>query len=192
MAWIIYVMALVGYYALHSLMASEFMKSLFRKYIGFSDQVYRLLFNAIAVITTFLLVHLYRQVTSDLDGQGHVSGYFLAIFGLAIIFWAVINYDLMTFVGIKKEAESELLVTSGLNQYSRHPLYLGVLIALLGWLIVDHSLAALITLIVTWFYVYIGIALEEKKLVARFGKNYEDYQVNVPKLWPLNFSKKKA
>ena len=101
-----------------------------------------------------------------------------------MVVFALIGYDMLAFIGIKEESSSQVLNTSGLNTYVRHPLYAGVILGLLGWLMLSPTYPALATFIITCLYVPIGIHFEEKKLITTYGKTYEDYRKAVPMLWP--------
>ena len=184
MSWITYSLALMAYYALHSIMASLPVKTAFSK-VGVNDQIYRILFNIIALATTVGIYLLYQATDSPIDRFGSPVGLGLVAIGLGLVINALINYDLLAFMGFKKEEKQKDLITTGLNRYIRHPLYLGIIIALVGWSTVYISGAALSTLVITIIYVQLGIYLEEKKLVDQFGTQYEDYQKAVPKLIPV-------
>ena len=184
MSWITYSLALVAYYALHSIMASLRVKVALSK-IGINDQIYRILFNIVALVTTVGIYLLYQAADSPIDRFGSPVGGGLVAIGFGIVINSLINYDLLAFMGLKKEEQYDELVTTGLNRYIRHPLYLGIIIALLGWSTVYISGASISTLAITVIYVQIGIYLEEKKLVGQFGIQYTDYQKTVPKMIPV-------
>lgn len=184
MSWITYSLALAAYYTLHSIMASIRVKAAFSK-IGINDQIYRILFNIVALVTTVGIYLLYQATDSPIDRFGSPVGGGLVAIGFGLVINSLINYDLLAFMGLKKEETHNELITTGLNRYIRHPLYLGIIIALVGWNTVYISGAALSTLIITILYVHIGIYLEEKKLVDQFGSQYTHYQKTVPKLIPV-------
>ena len=72
------------------------------------------------------------------------------------------------------------MVTSGIYQYSRNPMYLGLVLILLGWaLYLSHLLAFVLVQI---FIVYIArfqIQPEESVLTKKFGQAYQNYCAKV-------------
>lgn len=64
----------------------------------------------------------------------------------------------------------------------RHPLYLGFVIAF--WATPAMSLGHLVFALGMSLYILIGVTLEERDLVARFGAGYRDYAARVPMLVP--------
>ncbi len=73
------------------------------------------------------------------------------------------------------------LVTSGIYRWSRNPMYLGMLLVLVGWgLWLGHALALLAgpTLAVLMLNA-LQIKPEERILRARFGQDYEHYATRV-------------
>lgn len=183
MSWINYSIVLIAYYALHSIMASSAVKFV-SKNIGINEQLYRILFNVIALVTTYVVFICFRETPNTLNFAGSPIGFILVIAGVFLVLKSLINYDLLAFIGLTKENHSDELIISGLNSRLRHPLYLGILIGLVGWIIVQPTSAVVVTYIVTLIYVQFGIYFEEKKLIAQFGEQYKSYKQSVPKLIP--------
>jgi protein-S-isoprenylcysteine O-methyltransferase Ste14 len=73
--------------------------------------------------------------------------------------------------------------TPGPYSYVRHPLYVGWLFAF--WLTPTMTISHLVFAIATTGYILIAIRLEERDLVAHFGKTYTDYRKQVPMLVPF-------
>ena len=75
------------------------------------------------------------------------------------------------------------LVQSGLYRYVRHPIYFGVLLAALAWLLIYPNAYILLYAIGLFFLFDIKARREEVWLVERFPA-YQDYQAKVKKLVP--------
>jgi protein-S-isoprenylcysteine O-methyltransferase Ste14 len=76
--------------------------------------------------------------------------------------------------------KASALVTSGIYRLSRNPMYLGILLALIGWSAYLANLWSLAGPII--FVLYISrfqIAPEERALTALFGTIYAKYQAGV-------------
>ena len=76
--------------------------------------------------------------------------------------------------------KSTYLVTDGLFRFSRNPMYLGMLLFLLGTSIVLNIIGGLIISILFIFYMnFFQIMPEEKALENLFGKDYRNYLKSV-------------
>ena len=96
-----------------------------------------------------------------------LSGY-LAVTGMSIVF------------GEKRQ--EPCVIKKSVFKVVRHPIYLSEILLYLGLLILSLSLAAAaIWIIAVGFFHYIS-RHEEKLLLARFGKEYEQYMREVP-MW---------
>lgn len=79
--------------------------------------------------------------------------------------------------------------TVAFYKYSRHPLYLGVVIAV--WAAPTMTVAHLVFSLLITTYVMIGIFLEEKDMIRNFGETYRNYKKQVPKLVPIPIRRNK-
>jgi len=76
--------------------------------------------------------------------------------------------------------KTEKLVTSGLYQFSRNPMYVGMVIILIGIGIWLGNLAAFVLIPgFTWFVTTFQIIPEEEILAEKFGQDYLEYKSRV-------------
>jgi protein-S-isoprenylcysteine O-methyltransferase Ste14 len=126
-----------------------------------------------------------------------LSWIFLGIQGLSalgLLHAVFISYPLI-FIGLKQlilhpnnefyldePKYSTTLRIRSVYRFVRHPMYFwSILYLLMNPVMTDRHLFMTLLFIA---YFYWGSFPEEKKLVARFGKEYEDYQNKVPRLIP--------
>lgn len=77
------------------------------------------------------------------------------------------------------------LVTDGVYGITRNPMYVGMLLALLGVVFWLGAVSALAMVVAFYFIIDRNqIAVEERALLNKFGKTYRDYAERVPR-WLL-------
>jgi protein-S-isoprenylcysteine O-methyltransferase Ste14 len=81
---------------------------------------------------------------------------------------------------IKPFQESSYLVREGLFHYSRNPIYLAMIVALIGvWIVLGSFTPLLIIPIFTVLIQEMFIKEEEKILEEKFGEEYQAYKTSV-------------
>ena len=96
---------------------------------------------------------------------------------LLSLYFAIAGYLLLKKIG-KPDANFEntsVLVKESLYGYIRHPLYLSLFLLGTGIMIKDPGFAQIIISLVNLLAVYITARIEEKEMIVRFGKKYQDY-----------------
>ena len=91
---------------------------------------------------------------------------------------------LLGFPEIAPERFSRKLITEGIYARMRHPRYVQLLIALIGYALIANYLAAYLAVALWVPGIYIIALLEEKELRAHFGDIYDKYCRRVPRFLP--------
>ena len=109
-------------------------------------------------------------------------GIAIALLATLIMVIAVINLG-KNLTPLPCPKDNAVLIQDGLYQFVRHPIYFGVLLAALAWLLIFPGIYILIYAIGLFFLFDIKARREEVWLVERFP-DYRDYQHRVKKLIP--------
>lgn len=109
------------------------------------------------------------------------AGAMLALAGLAWLAWAAWCLARAP-VALSTAGAVRVLVDHGPYAFGRHPMYLGVLLALLGAGFASASLASLLAAGVLFVVLHARvIPREEARLRQRYGGWYSDYAASVPR-----------
>tara|TARA_B100001029_G_scaffold140602_1_gene119984 strand:- start:1230 stop:1676 length:447 start_codon:yes stop_codon:yes gene_type:complete len=108
-------------------------------------------------------------------------GIFVSTIGFLLLIISIKSFiDNKTTINPLNLKKSTYLVTSGVFRFSRNPMYLGMLLFLLGTAIILNIIGGLIISILFIFYMnFFQIIPEEKALENLFGKNYRNYRKTV-------------
>jgi protein-S-isoprenylcysteine O-methyltransferase Ste14 len=145
----------------------------------------RLLINAATALVVFILVRVVRggstlAVDSPVLG---VIGAALFAFGLLLAVWARVHLGRNWGMPMTQRAEPEL-VTSGPYRFVRHPIYSGLLLALVGTALATDVLGLLLAVLLG-VYFYYSASVEEKNLIATFPTAYPAYRTATKMLIPF-------
>ncbi len=178
------------FYTLHSALLLPKVKAR----IGLKPKTYRLLYNLVSLLIIGLVLLVGAIIPSPLlmvpTPTHFYIGLMMATLGIFIIKRAFRAYSTGVFLGFKAEPENRKLVIDGLQRKVRHPLYSGTILIFLGYFIYNPLLSSFVTLLALAIYLPIGIHLEEKKLIQKFGQIYIDYKKSVPAIFPILIKRK--
>ena len=191
---LIFAASLVLFYVLHSILASNKVKTFLKNKIV-AQRYYRLGYNLVAVGTLLLVFFFYKKITSPFLFQIsiiHSLGGILVIVGALLLGATLFQYDLGEFSGFqqlknKTTIHISELKTSGLNRWVRHPLYFATLCLMWGYFLYHPTSLVLVTTTISSIYIYVGTKLEEQKLIEEFGEAYKIYKKKVKMLIPFIF-----
>jgi protein-S-isoprenylcysteine O-methyltransferase Ste14 len=110
--------------------------------------------------------------------------YILYFAGLTVLILAVCLFKKQnTTVNPIKIENASSLVTSGIFEYSRNPMYLGMALILLGLTLMFNVIGGtLFTLLFTIYITKFQIKPEEKVMERLFGEDFLEYKQNV-RMW---------
>jgi protein-S-isoprenylcysteine O-methyltransferase Ste14 len=114
-----------------------------------------------------------------------VGGAVFVLVGLASLVDSLVRF---AFVGLGTPAPvapPSKLVVSGQYRHVRNPMYVAVLLILIGQSLFLGSVAVLRYSLLVWaFFHAFVLVYEEPTLAGRFGQSYEEYRKHVRRWWP--------
>jgi protein-S-isoprenylcysteine O-methyltransferase Ste14 len=114
-----------------------------------------------------------------------VLGGLLLVAGLIALVWAFVRFVVEGFGTPAPVAAPERLVVGGVYRYVRNPMYVAVLVSIVGQALLLGQLVLLLYAGATWLAVAAFVRFyEEPTLTRRFGADYETYRRAVPAWWP--------
>src|SRR5437762_4630093 len=103
------------------------------------------------------------------------SGVLLTAAGVAIAFWARWHLG-ANWSGVVTLKEGHELIRTGPYRAIRHPIYTGILLALLGTAITFGEVRALLAVAIAWLSFYIKARREELFLSQEFGPGFAEHK----------------
>ena len=112
-------------------------------------------------------------------------GFIIYITGSLLILVARVQLGRFGTAELSTEQDHQLF-TEGVYKYIRNPMYSGGLIATIGFCLVFRCIITLIIIFIYTFLVYrMRLIEEERILLEKFGKQYEEYKRKTKKLIPF-------
>jgi len=183
--------------ALHSVLISHTARTYIQRRYPVIIPWYRLAYNLFAVVSLVPLLFYGTALRGETwfawSGPWRIPQVFLLASALALFAAGARRYDFREFMGLNQHkgrndcaalTDDCSLDKDGILGIIRHPWYTaGILII---WARPLDTAAILINLIVSG-YLVLGAFLEERKLVRRFGAEYDAYRRQVPMFLPLKW-----
>jgi methanethiol S-methyltransferase len=182
----------------HSGMARQGFKRLFARFA--SPAIERSTYVLLASLTLILLFWQWQpmpavvwQIEDPVLAGVVTAGGFLGWLIVLYSTFLISHFELFGLTQVVthfagRVAEPVKFKTPGLYRLIRHPIYLGFIIAF--WSTPTMTLGHLLFAAVTTAYIFVGIYLEERDLVAMFGDEYRRYRERVAMLVPRLFSRR--
>ncbi len=144
----------------------------------------RIPLNGLSALSVLLLLRVFGGGSLAIHSPvlGAVGAVVFAS-GIALAIWARVHLGQNWGMPMTQKAEPEL-VTSGPYRFVRHPIYSGLLAALLGTALVTN-LIGLVIVAVLGGYFYYSASVEEENLIATFPAAYPAYRAHTKMLIPF-------
>lgn len=176
----------------HSVMARQRFKAWWTQVVP--KPVERSTYVLFAALSLALLFWQWRPMPTVIweieDADLAVTVVTLSLAGWALLFASTFMINHFELFGlhqvtshlVDKEPPPARFKTPLIYKFVRHPIYLGLVIAF--WAAPTMTVGHLLFASVTTAYILLGIALEERDLIALFGDEYRQYKQRVSMLIP--------
>jgi protein-S-isoprenylcysteine O-methyltransferase Ste14 len=195
--YVVLILLWAGWCFLHSFMISPALIGFVQKRFKKAYRYFRIAYNLTAMATLAPVLAYSVSIKGPLlfrwEGPFRIVQGLLVISALVLFIGGARRYDLYRFFGIRQLHEDGscavltedcLLDTGGILSMVRHPWYAGGI--LIVWARNSDATAILTNLVITVYFL-IGALLEERKLVAEFGEEYNDYRRRVSMFFPFKW-----
>jgi len=180
------------YFGLHSAFAMERVKSFFARRFPYMAKWYRQIYIIFAVVNFLLLARLHIVVPSpDMFTSTFWTKLCAGILGIQAIISMYLSirqsgWSRLFLSAAPNPADTPLL-KNGIYATIRHPMYLAILLGVVGLFLYFPSGKNAMFMLTTSFYLVIGSMLEEQKLIGIYEAEYLAYRQNtrmfIPFLW---------
>lgn len=181
----------IMYYAFHSILATDSIKRKVASVLP-NQNIWRICYSIISTAGLLVLLFQMAIITESTLWKQHslfkLASMISMTYGLIIIKLSFKNQSVLSFLTTEDRFDSNSeLKTSGVYSKVRHPLYSGTILIFIGLFIFIPKISTIIALAITIAYLIVGIPIEEKKLVSKYGDLYLDYKKKVPAVFPRLF-----
>jgi protein-S-isoprenylcysteine O-methyltransferase Ste14 len=133
----------------------------------------------LAAVAASVGLHFLLPLATLVPSPIHLAGAVLVVVGLGITLWGA---GLFRLAGtpVVPFTQSTVLVTGGIYRWTRNPMYLGMMIALLGLAVLLGTLGAFVPIpLFVWQIRRKFVLPEEAFLEGIFGTRYLEYKARV-------------
>ena len=128
----------------------------------------------------WLFNEYYPLLTVTFPSNALIATLFMGVGIVIIVLGGVAFRKAKTTVDPRYPNNSTALVVIGVYQYTRNPMYVGMLLSLMGVVVYLGNLSGLFIIpIFIWTMNELQIKWEEQALLEKFGEPYREYMVTV-------------
>jgi protein-S-isoprenylcysteine O-methyltransferase Ste14 len=154
--------------------------------VAFKTLVFTILMpGMVGGLLPWLLVHGAQGPTPQVPSAWMVIGLLLLVLGVGLYLWCA---GAFTFIGKGTPAPIDapkVLVVQGPYRWVRNPMYIAVLLVILGQALVFRSPVLIGYAVLFWLVVHaFVVVIEEPSLRNQFSGPYDDYLRHVPRWIP--------
>ncbi len=113
-----------------------------------------------------------------------IISWFLMFLSLLIGVTALVNMKISNLNIMPTLKDNHTLITNGIYNHIRHPMYTSVILLSLALLLTNLSLINILTMLILIIDLYLKANFEEKLLISRFS-NYKKYTNKTGKFLPF-------
>jgi protein-S-isoprenylcysteine O-methyltransferase Ste14 len=136
------------------------------------------------LVVGFLLLHVFKVSGAVVHNPVvQVIGTVLFLAGLGLAVWARLYLGRNWGMPMTQRAEPEL-VTSGPYTYVRHPIYSGILLAMIGTGLATNLVWLIAAAAIAIYFLY-SATVEERNLAATFPTSYPGYRTRTKMIVPF-------
>ena len=152
------------------------------------DYIGRVFTGLLGLIAAVIIIYWHGDFYDFLLPARYIEIFHIQMLGIAIcaisFLWTVIAQSQMGdawTIGID-EAKSTELVVKGLFGVSRNPIFLGMILTLIGFFFLMPNAITLLVMVTGYFMIQLQFRLEEDFLLKQHGDLYVDYKLRTRRL----------